>query len=483
MDYFPIFIETTNRKVLFIGGGEDIGHKLLLLGKTSAARHVFGPIADDRIAGLVAEGAVVHHPGGLSRNDTQNAVLAYIGTEDETDRDEAIAILGAAGVPYCVIDDRARSQFITPSLVDRDPVVVAIGTSGTAPILGRLLKAQIESLMPNWLGWLAGKAETLRGRLDHLPKGTLRRQVWLQFFEQMLHARKHETARPLLADCEIHLDRLIGQVQSETRPEVHPVRFVSAGPGDPQLLTKAAQKALDDADVVLHDRLVPRPVLELCRREAVLVETGKTGFGKSMPQQDIHALTVSKALAGHKVVRLKSGDAGMFGRLDEEIAALDAAGINHDVIPGITAASAAAAAMGVSLTKRGRNSAVTMVTGHDIRGYAEQDWRNLSRPGAVTCIYMGIKALPFIQGRLLMHGARPDLEVTIAERVGHQHGRIIATSLAQMNDMAKAQGLHGPAVIMIGLHPHASEVNMPALSFQAEQDEHGDQVVIQGRVQ
>ena len=452
MDYFPIFLDTTGRDVLFIGGTEDTGHKLKLLAKTSACLHVFGAISDDRITAMINDGHVVHHARPVAPDDTAKAALAYIGTDDEVERDTAMAVLDAAGIPYCVIDDRARSRFITPALVDRDPVVVAIGSSGTAPVLARLLKSRIESLMPTWLGWLARKAETLRPRLERLPKGTLRRQVWMKFFEEMIASGKGSIQDP--GHVEQSLDTLIDAAHADADTPVHPVRFVSAGPGDPDLLTRAALKALDDADVVLHDRLVPHTILELCRREAVVIETGKTGFGTAMSQDAINDLIIEKASAGHKVVRLKSGDAGLFGRLDEEISALDQAGIEHSVIPGITSAAAAAASMGVSLTRRGRNSHLTMVTGHDVKGYAEQDWRNLARSGEVTAIYMGIKALPFIQGRLLMHGASADLEITLAERVSHPDERILATSLGQMVDDARIHGLKGPALIMVGLHPH-----------------------------
>ena len=196
----------------------------------------------------------------------------------------------------------------------------------------------------------------------------------------------------------------------------------------------------------------------MCRREAILIETGKKGFGPGWNQDAINALLIEKAREGGRVVRLKSGDAGMFGRLDEEIAALDAAGLAFDVIPGVTASAAAAAAMGVSLTRRGRNSAVTVVTGHDIKGYAEQDWRNLARPGAVTGLYMGVRALPFVQGRLLMHGASAAMPVTIAERVGHPDRRIITTTLGAMGATAWDHAITGPAVIMLGLAPHHRQV-------------------------
>ena len=454
MDYFPIFIHTRGRKIVFVGGAEDIGHKLILLGKSSAHRHVYGDISDPRVSAMITSGEVTHHAHPLRPEDTGDTVFAYIGTEDTAERDAAMTVLDAANVPYCVIDDRNRSRFITPALVDRDPVVVAIGTAGAAPVLARKLKSRFESLMPQWLGHLATMAEGLRGQLDRLPQGAIRRQVWSRFFDQALSTH---AVTPDHSLTQKQLDQLIADAMAYAATKVHPVRFVSAGPGDPDLLTRAALKALDDADVVLHDRLVPAPILELCRREAILIETGKQGFGPGWSQADINSLLIEKAVEGQKVVRLKSGDAGLFGRLDEEIAALDTAGLYYEVVPGVTAAAAADAAMGVSLTRRGRNSTLTMVTGHDVRGYAEHDWRNLTRNGAVTAIYMGIKALPFIQGRLLMHGATGDMLVTLAGQVGHPGEQIIATSLGRMIEDARAENLKGPAIIMLGLHPHQAE--------------------------
>ena len=184
------------------------------------------------------------------------------------------------------------------------------------------------------------------------------------------------------------------------------MHLVGAGPGDPELLTLKARRLLHEADVVIHDRLVPEAILELARREATIVEVGKNAYGPSWKQADINALMVRHAQAGATVVRLKGGDPAVFGRLDEEIEALEAAGIAYGVVPGVTSASAAAAAIGQSLTKRGRNSSFRVLTGHDVDGFAEHDWRELAKPGATAAIYMGVKAATFLRGRLLMHGAR-----------------------------------------------------------------------------
>ncbi|MCA3507734.1 MAG: uroporphyrinogen-III C-methyltransferase [Rhodobacter sp.] len=233
------------------------------------------------------------------------------------------------------------------------------------------------------------------------------------------------------------------------------VTFVGAGPGNPDHLTLKALRALQQADVVIHDRLVGAGVLALANPAAVLVDVGKTGFGPSAAQEDIDARIVAEARLGRRVVRLKGGDCGIFGRLDEEIAALDRAGLGWSIVPGLTAAVAAAAAIGQSLTRRGRNASVRIVTGHDMAGFAEQDWRGMARRGEVAAIYMGKKSARFLQGRLMMHGAAADTPITIVENASRTNERTLATSLA---DLPKALGdISGPAVLLYGLAPrHAA---------------------------
>lgn len=241
------------------------------------------------------------------------------------------------------------------------------------------------------------------------------------------------------------------------------VSFVGAGPGDPELLTLRALRVLDTADVVIHDRLVAPGILALAGRDTRLVDAGKEGFGPSTPQAEINAMLVAWARAGARVVRLKAGDPGIFGRLDEEIEALEAAGIAYEIVPGITAAAAAVASIGQSLTRRGRNSGVRLVTGHDARGFADHDWRALARPGEVAAVYMGKRAARYLSGRLMMHGARGDTPVTVVENASRPDERVLATTIAALPDALEASGLEGPAVILIGLEPrnHRAELHIP----------------------
>lgn len=234
------------------------------------------------------------------------------------------------------------------------------------------------------------------------------------------------------------------------------VTFVGAGPGDPDHLTLRAARALAEAEVVIHDRLVGPGVLALAAPGAVLIDVGKEGFGPSTAQSAIHALITGHARSGARVVRLKGGDCGIFGRLDEEIEALEAAGIAYSIVPGLTAASVAAAAIGQSLTKRGRNGALRIVTGHDVAGFAEQDWRGMARPGEIAAIYMGRKSARFLQGRLMMHGAAATTPVTIVENASRADQRVVATSLATLPEALA--DVSGPAVLLYGLAPrHAAQ--------------------------
>lgn len=231
------------------------------------------------------------------------------------------------------------------------------------------------------------------------------------------------------------------------------VDFVGAGPGDPELLTLKALTAFEQADVVLHDRLISKPVLDIAGQSAALVDVGKVGFGPSWKQSEIDALLVEYALKGNRVVRLKSGDPTVFGRLDEEIKAVEAAGITWQIVPGITAASAAVAGIGQSLTQRGRNSSVRFLTGHDMKGFADHDWNALARAGSVAAIYMGKKSARFIQGRLIMHGADRATPVTLVENASRPNQRILATTLDQLPaDLATAE-MDGPALTFYGLAP------------------------------
>ena len=453
MKHFPIFIALDGRKVVLSGGGDAALAKLRLLLKTNADLHVFATDPAAEICDWAAAGKLVLHTRALAAGDISGTALFYAADEDEIEDARTAALAEAEGALVNIVDNLHDSQFITPAIVDRDPVTVAIGTEGPAPVLARAIKADLEERLPSSLGTLARIGKAFRGFADRLPMGRKRRDFWADYY--------FKTGPRDLADggetaVRTGLDNLLDHHLRSDEREGH-VAFVGAGPGDPELLTLKARKAIDEADVVIHDRLVTAEILELARREATIINVGKEGFGPSTTQDHINALIVEHAAEGAQVVRLKGGDATVFGRLDEEIDAVTQAGISWHVVPGITAASASAAAIGQSFTKRGRNSAVRLLTGHDMKGFADHDWRSLARVGEVAAIYMGKKSARFIQGRLIMHGADRATPVTIIENASRPDQRVLATTLDQMVSDLNTAGVSGPALTFYGLAPRAAE--------------------------
>jgi uroporphyrin-III C-methyltransferase/precorrin-2 dehydrogenase/sirohydrochlorin ferrochelatase len=456
MDHFPIFVRLEGRRVLVAGGGEAALAKLRLLLKTRARLTVAAADPAPEILAWAAEGRVALIRRAVAPGDALCCVLAYAAHDDAAADARAHRLMRADGALVNVVDDLGLSQFITPAIVDRDPVVVAIGTEGAAPVLARRIKARVEAMLPPATGLLARVAKPLRALAEALPAGAARRRFWSDYYET---AGPRAAAQGEGAVRDALRGLLDDHLRAEARPGLGPrpgprpghVDLVGAGPGDPELLTLKARATLDRADVVIHDRLVSAEVLELARREAVLLSVGKEGFGPSARQADINALMIRHAREGAHVVRLKSGDPGVFGRLDEEADALEAAGVRFAVIPGITAASAAAAGMGRSLTRRGRNGELRMVTGHDAEGFSDPDWRALAAAGAVTAVYMGKRAARRMQGRLLMHGADPATPVSVVENASRPEGRTVAATLATLP--RAVEGLTGPAVILLGLAP------------------------------
>jgi len=458
MRHFPIFLSLDGARVVLSGGSDAALAKLRLLLKTSAKIDVYAPNPAPEIEAWHGAGDLTLIRRPLHSGDLTGATLFYAADEDaETDHHTA-TLARAAGVLVNVVDNLQDSQFITPAIVDRDPVVVAIGTEGTAPVLARAIKSDIEARLPTTLGPLARFAQGFRKFAEALPMGRARRDFWSAFFfstgPRALDQGK-DAVRPAL-------ETLLDQHLARTNRPGH-VAFVGAGPGDPELLTLKARRALDEADVVIYDRLVSPEILELARREATMIDVGKTAFGPSTPQAKIDALIVEHAKTGAQVVRLKSGDSTVFGRLDEEIDACDAADVTWHIVPGITAASASVAAIGQSLTRRGRNASVKFLTGHDMQGFADHDWAALARPGEVAAIYMGKASARFVQGRLLMHGADRATPLTLIENASRHNQRIVETTLDTLTADLTAAALDGPVLTFLGLAPRAAIRQLPAL--------------------
>lgn len=450
MNHFPIFLNLRAHRIVVSGGGEAALAKLRLLMKTEAHLTVVASDPAPEIQAWAVTGKLTLIERAMEHGDTLCAKLFYAANENEAEDTRVAKIATAEGALVNIVDNLKDSHFITPAIVDRDPVTVAIGTEGAAPVLARAIKKDIEEKLSPTLGLMARVGKAFRARVEALPFGRTRRNFWSDYyFGTTRPSSEEEAERTLSALLEKHLN-------AEDR-QGH-VDLVGAGPGDPELLTLKARKALDEADVVIYDRLVASEILELARREAVMIEAGKSGFGPATPQDVINELIVSHARGGAHVVRLKSGDPTVFGRLDEEIEACEAAHISWSIVPGITSASAAVASLGQSLTKRGRNSGVRLITGHDTKGFADHDWKTLAEPGEVAAIYMGKKTARYVQGRLMMHGADPATSVTVIENASRPTQQILATTLAELEPALTNANFDGPALTFLGLAPRQALV-------------------------
>lgn len=459
MRHFPIFLDLRGRRVVLAGGGEAALAKLRLILKSEAKVTVFAADPAPEIVEWDAERKLRLVKRAFGPGDALCASLAYAASEDDAEDARVAALARADGALVNIVDNLDGSAFITPAIVDRDPVTVAIGTEGAAPVLARKIKADLEAALPSSLGVLARIGQGFRAAANVLPMGRKRRDFWSEYYFNIGPKALEKEGEP---GVELALgDLLVDQLSAA--PTRGRVDLVGAGPGDPELLTLKARKLLDKADVVIYDRLVSPEILELARREALMINVGKKGFGPSAKQTDICALMVEHATKGDHVVRLKSGDPGVYGRLDEEIDALDTANVDWSIIPGITAANAAAAQLGQSLTKRGRNGALRFLTGHDVKGFAEHDWRGLARPGEVAAIYMGARGARFLQGRLMMHGAAPDTLITAVENASRPDARVIASTLARLPADLEAAAPDGPVILMLGLSPRQAQIALPRL--------------------
>ncbi len=461
MDHFPIFLSTNTARIIVSGGGDAALAKLRLLMKSSAKITVFAAQPAAEIEQWHRAGKLTLVTRAMDYGDAVCAKLFYGANEDAIEDARTAHLALTCGALINIVDNLQDSQFITPAIVDRSPVTIAIGTEGAAPVLARAIKADLEERLPQSLGTLARIGKTFRAAANALPFGRARRDFWREYYFDAgpkAMGDGQESVLPALND-------LLDDHLNKTARTGH-IAFVGGGPGDPELLTLKARRALDEADVVIYDRLISPEILELARREATMIDVGKEGFGIHTPQEHINDLLVEHAKAGAQVVRLKSGDATVFGRLDEEIDAVDAHNIGWHIVPGITSASAAVAAIGQSLTKRGRNASVRFLTGHDMKGFADHDWSALARPNEVAAIYMGKKSARFVQGRLLMHGADRHTPVTIIENASRADQRVLETTLDALPAALSAADFSGPALTFLGLAPRAALAAAPSLKLE-----------------
>ena len=449
METLPIFLRLAGKRAAVVGGGGAAARRVETLARAGARVSVFAARLDDEFRFLRDTAAFEHVAREPTRDDLASFVVCYVATgEDAADERVFTAIRGARAL-INVADRPDLCDFIAPSIVDRDPLIVAISTGGGSPMLARSLKARLESSIPAAYGRLAaflGKSRALVGaRLDD---ARARRRFWERVLEgpvaEMVLAHNEPVAEAALAS---EIEREAGGGQVAPLGEVY---LVGAGPGDPDLLTFRALRLMQKADVVLYDRLVSPGILDLARREAERIYVGKRRNDHTLPQEEIGELLVRLAREGKRVLRLKGGDPFIFGRGGEEIEKIADEKIPFQVCPGITAAVACSAYAGIPLTHRDHAQACVFVTGHGKDGPVDLDWATLIRPGQTVAIYMGLGHIDELARAFVAHGADPELPAAIVDNGARANQRVVVGTLATIAEQARAAALRGPTIIIVG---------------------------------
>ena len=441
----PTFFALRGKRVIVAGGSAAASWKAELLSAAGAQVEVFVPEPDADMLALAdapPDGAVVIQRRNWSANDFDGAAIAVADCPNDQVAAQFAAAARNAGVPVNVIDRPAFCDFSFGAIVNRSPLVIGISTEGAAPVFGQAIRAKIEALIPQGFARWAAAALAWRPLLrTHALSFRSRRTFWERFTARAM-------AAPDRTPDEAELDALLAAAPHAGGS----VTLVGAGPGDPELLTLRAVRALQSADVILFDDLVSTDILDFARREAKKMLVGKTGHAPSCRQDDINALMISLAKSGRCVVRLKGGDPMLFGRADEEIAACRAAGIPIEVVPGITAAQGAAGRLLISLTRRGEARRVQYITGHGRGGAlpADIDWTSLADPAATTVVYMPTKTLPDLVDAALKAGLAPKTPAIAVASATRADERVIAATIADLPGRLAAEWLAGPVVVMIG---------------------------------
>jgi uroporphyrin-III C-methyltransferase/precorrin-2 dehydrogenase/sirohydrochlorin ferrochelatase len=449
MDQLPVFFNLTDRSVAVVGGGGAAARKAELVLRAGAIVKTFARELCADFEALARNPRFVHVPRDLDRDDLKDCILVFCASDDVARNRAAQAIASEAHVPCNVVDMPELCDFTMPSIVDRSPVVIAVSTAGTSPILGRMIKAKLETLLPAAYGRVAAFVGRQRGKAATAIRDFhQRRRFWERVLEGPvvdLVLAGHDAEAG--AEFDAQLSAAARGAEQRQRGEVY---LVGAGPGDPDLLTFKALRLMQRADVVLYDRLIGKGILDLVRRDAERIYVGKLPQEHTVAQEEISRMLLRLAQEGRRVLRLKGGDPFIFGRGGEEIELLAEAGIPFQVVPGITAASGCAAYAGIPLTHRDHAQSCVFVTGHGKDGRLDLDWHTLLQPRQTVAVYMGLAHLPELVRAFIERGAAPSLPIALIDNGTRPHQRVLTGTLETIVAKAAEAGVKGPAILIIG---------------------------------
>ena len=447
MDFLPTFFDIKNQRCVVIGGGSIATRKASLLVEAQAQIHVVAPEICQPLEALVAKNKGTFKKGNYNDSDLDEAHLVIAATDDLAVNQAVSKAAQLRQIPVNVVDNPALCTFILPAIIDRSPVIVAVSSGGQSPVLARLIRGKLETMIPSAYGELASIVGSFRDQVKQkFSSINERRAFWESVLQgpiaELVFAGKNKQAEDILSE----------QLKDDTQPKasVGEVYLVGGGPGDPDLLTFRALRLMQQADVVLYDRLVAPQIVDLCRRDAEKINVGKARDKHTVPQDDINALLIKLAKEGKRVCRLKGGDPFIFGRGGEEIDQLAEQGIPFQVVPGITAASGCASYAGIPLTHRDYSQSVRFVTGHLKDGAPDLDWKGLIQKRETLVFYMGLVGLEKICSSLISHGMKPDTPIALVEQGTTPKQRVTTATLATMVEDIKQIEVHPPTLIIVG---------------------------------
>ena len=445
MDIFPISLKLQQQPCLIVGGGRIAYRKAVLLAKAGAVIHVIAPEIESNLLEIVetSQGQYVQAPFSPDI-PLRNYRLVIAATNDKATNIQVFEACEAEKTLVNSVDDLPHCRFMVPAIIDRSPLVVSIATNGTSPVLSRQIRTQLEATIPHGMGKLADFSGKWRAAVKaKIENPDERRIFWEDLYASPL---KEQVFNDNIAEA----DRLIEQALVEWKTPKGEVYLVGAGPGDPELLTLKALRLMQQADVIIYDRLVSPAIMDLCRRDAEKIYVGKARSNHSVPQDGINALLVEYAAQGKRVCRLKGGDPFIFGRGGEEIQELFAAGVAFQVVPGITAASGCSAYAGIPLTHRDYAQSVRFLTGHLKEGSPELPWHELVYENQTLVLYMGLVGLEKICAQLIAHGQRPNMPVALISKGTTPDQKVVVGTLADIASKVTEHQIQAPTLTIIG---------------------------------